>query len=61
VSHDSSRKQFFAKLVGLAAAFAVVPKFLAKSTPAATTPVAPAAPVDLRPEARAVARRADAV
>jgi hypothetical protein len=56
VSHDTSRKQFFAKLAGLAAAVAVVPKVLAKSAP-----VAPAAPVNVRPETRAVARRADSV
>jgi hypothetical protein len=68
VSHVSTRKQFFAKLAGMAAAASVLPKLFAKSAPAlspshgpATRPVAPAAPVALRPETRAVARRADSV
>jgi len=60
VSHDPSRKQFFAKLLGWAAALAVVPKFFAKSAPMAPS-AAPVAPVDLRPETRAVARRAGSV
>jgi len=61
VSHDPSRKQFFAKLLGAAAAVSVAPKLLAKSSPAAVTPAVSALPVMVRPEARAVARRADSV
>ena len=60
VSHDPSRKRFFAKLLGATAALAVVPKFLAKTAPV-VTPAAPAVPVNLRPEPRAVARRAGSV
>jgi hypothetical protein len=63
VSHDPSRKQFLAKLLGVTAAVGVAPKLLAGSV---STPVAPAAqpaplPFQLRPEARAVSRRADSV
>lgn len=61
VSHDSSRKQFFAKLLGAAAAMSVAPKLLAKSAPSAATPAVPALPVVVRSEVRAVARRADSV
>ena len=60
VSHEPSRKQFFAKLLGAAAAWAVMPKFFAK-TSRDSTPAAPVAPVNLRPETRAVARRAGPV
>jgi hypothetical protein len=61
VSHDPSRKQFFAKLLGAAAAIAVAPKVLAKAAPSNSTPEAPAIPVLVRPEVRAVARRAGSV
>ena len=61
VSHDPSRKQFFAKLLGAAAAVSVAPGLLAKSAPSNSTPAAPATPVAVRPEVRAVARRADSV
>jgi hypothetical protein len=59
VTQDPSRKQFFAKLLGLTAAFGVLPKLLAKSAPSAA-PVSVDTPVPVRPETRAVARRADA-
>jgi len=64
VSHEPSRKQFFAKLLGFAASLAFVRKFVAKSAPGlsgSNGPAAPAAPVVLRPETRAIARRADSV
>jgi hypothetical protein len=64
VKHDPSRKHFFAKLFGMAAAFGVVPQLLAKVLPAreaAPETVAEKLPVQVRPEARAVARRGDAV
>jgi hypothetical protein len=60
VSHDPSRKQFFAKLLGLAAAVAVVPKFFAKAD-RGPLPAAPVLPVNVQPDTRAVARRADSV
>jgi len=58
VTHDLSRKQFFAKLLGLTAAVGVLPKLLAKSAPPAA-PVSVDTPVRVRPEARAVARRSE--
>jgi hypothetical protein len=63
VSHDPSRKQFFAKLLGLIAAAGVAPKLLARSssTPAAESVRSAPMPFQLRPEARAVSRRADSV
>ena len=63
MSHDPSRKQFFAKLLGLTAAFGFLPKLLAKSaavTPVLESPVE-STPVTIRPESRAIARRADAL
>jgi len=59
VSHDPSRKQFFAKLLGLTAAFGFLPKLLAKSAVATRAPES--TPVTVRPESRAVVRRADAI
>ncbi len=64
VNHQPSRKQFFAKLFGSAAALSVLPKLSAQS-PATALAAAPAnetvAPVVIRSDARAVARRADTV
>lgn len=62
VSHDPSRKQFFAKLLGLTAAFGFLPRMLAKSaaTTVATTTAPESFPVIVRAESRAVVRRADA-
>jgi len=61
VSHDPSRKQFFAKLLGLTAAFGFLPKLLAKSAVVTRAPgSSPSRVVAIRPESRAVARRADA-
>jgi hypothetical protein len=59
LSHDTSRKQFFAKLLGLPAVIGVLPKLLTK--PALETPAPEATPVAVRPESRAVVRRVDAV
>jgi len=60
VSHDPSRKQFFAKLLGAAAAVAVAPKLIAESASSNALP-APVSPVVVRSETRAVARRAGSV
>ena len=64
MTHNPSRKQFFAKMFGSAAALTVLPKLVSK-TPASATANGdvrtPAAPVVVRSEARAVARRADTV
>lgn len=60
VSHDPSRKQFFAKLLGTAAALSVAPQLMAKSSGTATAAAgapAPASPLSIRPDVRAVARR----
>jgi len=64
VTHNPSRKEFFAKVFGVAAAAAVVPKLLVKpfSNPAPEPDARPASgPVVVRPETRAVARRTDAI
>ncbi|MCX6952362.1 MAG: hypothetical protein NTV51_09380 [Verrucomicrobia bacterium] len=61
MNHDPSRKQFFAKLLGAAAAVSIAPNVLAKPAPTAASPAAPALPVVVRAEVRAVARRADSV
>jgi hypothetical protein len=60
VSHDPTRKHFFAKLIGLIAAAGLAPRLLAQSQASRPRPVAPAQ-IELRPESRAVARRADSV
>ncbi|MDO8543490.1 MAG: hypothetical protein Q7S40_23875 [Opitutaceae bacterium] len=64
MTHDPSRKHFFARLLGFAAAGSVLPTLFAKSTPA-ITPANSALPssgkLRIRPDARAVARRADTV
>jgi hypothetical protein len=61
VSHDPTRKQFFAKLLGAATAVTVAPKLLAKTASSNPTSAAPVAPVVVRSEVRAVARRAGSV
>jgi hypothetical protein len=64
VTHNPTRKQFFAKMFGLAAAFSIVPKLLAKpfaGVSAAAGASGAAAPVVIRPDPRAVARRAETV
>jgi hypothetical protein len=67
VTHNPSRKQFFAKLFGAVAAVAAFPKLFAKSAASGTTPreSAPAKPgampVKVRPETRAVARGGDSL
>jgi hypothetical protein len=61
VSHHPTRKEFFAKLAGTAAAVAATSKIFAQTSPTAQAPAANAVPVKLRPETRAVARRADSV
>ena len=62
MTHHPSRKQFFAQLFGFAAAFAVVPKLLAKPFTAVSrvsdAPRAPEKlPIAVRTDKRAVARR----
>jgi len=62
VTHDPSRKRFFAHLLGLAAATGFAPKLLAKfGSAAALAPAASGTPLAVRPDARAVARRAGTV
>lgn len=62
MSHQHSRKTFFAKLLGLFAVAGVAPKLLAKpaASPAAA-PVSGTAPFKVSQDARAVARSGDAV
>jgi hypothetical protein len=61
VNQPSSRKHFFAKLLGAAAAASALPKaFATPSEPAVSSPSAPAAnsrKFEIRGDARAVARR----
>jgi hypothetical protein len=61
VSHDPSRKRFLGKLLGLAAVAGIAPRALAKSTVQAATNDQRQAPIVPKPDARAVARRADSV
>lgn len=64
VTHHQSRKQFFARMFGIGAAFSVFPKLFAKSTSTALESAQPriAAPgIEIRRDARAVARRHDSV
>jgi len=61
VSHDPTRKHFFAKIIGLIAAAGFAPRLLAnKPAQPAPTP-GTSGGIELRPETRAVARRADSV
>jgi hypothetical protein len=62
VTHNPSRKQFFAKLLGVVAAASVPSKMSAKSASAAgatssTAPDASTCRFEIRHDARAVARR----
>lgn len=59
MNQSSSRKQFFAKLLGAAAAASVLPKALANPGDASPThqPAVKGGKLQLRAEARAVARR----
>jgi hypothetical protein len=58
-SHDT-RKSFFAKLAGLAAAFGLAPQLLGKSLiPRPAKAVAPEVPFTVRTDSRAVARSGD--
>jgi hypothetical protein len=61
VSHNSSRKQFFGKLVGVVAASAVLPKLAAKSVTApiaaTATPSNSVPAFTIRRDARVVVRR----
>jgi hypothetical protein len=62
VSHDPSRKHFFAKLLGLVTAAGIAPALLAKSTGTVACAPAPATPaIKLRPAPHTVARRADSL
>jgi hypothetical protein len=61
VSHDPSRKSFLAKLIGFIAVAGVAPRVVAKSA-VSVTPAdrpAPVSPFTVRPDDRAVPRRAD--
>jgi len=59
VSHDPTRKHFFAKLIGLIAAAGLAPRLLAKNPALPAAKPAAARGFELRPETRAVARRGD--
>jgi hypothetical protein len=69
VTHNSSRKQFFAKLFGVAAVAAILPKALFRfarpqenaAANAGSARDASAMPFAVRPDPRAVARREDPV
>lgn len=61
VSHDPTRKHFFAKLIGLIAAAGLAPRLLAKTPARPASAPAATGGIELRPETRAVARRADSV
>jgi hypothetical protein len=62
VSHDPTRKSFLAKLTGLIAVAGFAPRLFARaaSSPAVTA-LPPAPTIALRPDSRAVARRADSI
>jgi len=62
VIHDPSRKHFFAKLLGFTAAVGLTSRFFGKFAPAPSPGAAPTTPsLAVRPEPRAIARRADSV
>ncbi|MGA3007564.1 MAG: hypothetical protein ABSE59_06700 [Opitutaceae bacterium] len=61
VSQDSSRKTFLLKLLGLAAGAGWAGRFLTRSAKQAVIKASPSAPVALRAEPRAIARRSDSV
>lgn len=62
VSHQHSRKTFFAKLLGLFAVAGVAPKLLAKPTASpAAAPVSESAPFKVSQDSRAVARSGETV
>jgi hypothetical protein len=67
VSQDHSRKHFLAKFIGLIAVGGFVPKLFSRpagaagAAPGSDIPAARPASFQLKPETRAVARRADSV
>ena len=63
MTHNPSRKKFFANLFGAAAVLSVFPKLFARSTsPQAVTEPAPQKlPFQVRADRRAVARRAESL
>lgn len=63
VSHDPSRKRFLGKLIGLTAIVGLAPQALAKPVVAAADVPQPrdSAKFAIRPDARAIARRADSL
>jgi hypothetical protein len=62
VTQNSSRKVFLARLLGVTALLGFLPKLFAKNAAATViTPDSNARPFELRPEVRAVARRADSI
>lgn len=58
MSHDPTRKHFFAQLLGLTAAVGLLSKLGAKVTQGSKAPAE--TPVQIRPETRAVARDVNA-
>jgi hypothetical protein len=64
VSQDHSRKHFLAKFIGLIAVGGLVPKLFSRSEGTRSAPdisAARPAAFQLKPETRAIARRADSV
>jgi hypothetical protein len=61
VTHDASRKGFLAKMLGLVAVAGLAPRWLAKAATERPDRTAASAPVTIRPDARAVARRSDTI
>ncbi len=61
VSHDPSRKSFLGKLSGIVALIGLAPRLLVKTVAASPAAAENARPVVLRPDSRAVARRAESV
>jgi hypothetical protein len=62
VSHDPSRKTFLLKLLGFTAAAGFAARFFTRAAKRDAAPApAASAPIALRTETRAIARRADTV
>jgi hypothetical protein len=61
VSHDPSRKTFLLKLLGFTAAAGFAARFLTRSAKRVAAKAPASAPIALRTEPRAIARRADSV
>jgi hypothetical protein len=61
VSHDPSRKTFLLKLLGFTAGAGFAARFFSRAVKRAATKPLASAPIALRTEPRAIARRADTV